>query len=122
MSRGGCPGGNHSESLSGNGDRTCDGRDPVPRSEQARWERWQIMGGSMVIACPECKKKFKGREELEGKTVRCPSCKHNFVVPGPAADKSASKPAAAPAAAQPKRGTTWDEEDEDSNPYGVTDL
>jgi predicted Zn finger-like uncharacterized protein len=81
------------------------------------------MAVSMVISCPECKKKFKGKEGLEGKTVRCPSCKHSFVVQGMAQDKGdATKTPAAPAPGMKTRKVEWTEEDENSNPYGITDL
>jgi predicted Zn finger-like uncharacterized protein len=80
------------------------------------------MAVSMVISCPECKKKFKGKEGLEGKTVRCPSCKHSFVVKGIAEEAAAPSKKAAPAAGEKKTKVEWTEEDENSNPYGVTDL
>jgi DNA-directed RNA polymerase subunit RPC12/RpoP len=79
------------------------------------------MSASTVIACPECQKKFKGREELEGKKVKCPACGHPFIVKtgGPGKPDSAPPPPAAPKAAK----KLWDEEeDQDSNPYGVTHL
>src|SRR5262249_19784111 len=93
---------------------------------------------SPVITCPQCVKKFKGRDDLAGKKIKCPFCAHPFVVPkmaetaikqpagGPAAKESA-KPAAAtnapiPFADEKKSKVGWDEEDEDQNPYGVTHL
>lgn len=33
----------------------------------------------MNIQCPNCKKKFKVPDEYEGKTAKCPSCKHDFI-------------------------------------------
>ncbi len=78
-----------------------------------------------VITCPTCNKKFRGKEELEGKRIRCPFCKEPFVVP--ASESQAIKKAPAKAGQQAtqapqKRATDWDDEDEDSNPYAVTDL
>jgi DNA-directed RNA polymerase subunit RPC12/RpoP len=72
------------------------------------------MATNTVIACPECKKKFKSREDLEGKKIRCPACNHPFVVRSEAADKGP----APEAKGKPK----WEEEDDDPNPYGVTTL
>jgi DNA-directed RNA polymerase subunit RPC12/RpoP len=78
------------------------------------------MAASAVIACPECKKKFKGRDDLEGKKIRCPACNHPFVAHLGAAEK----PASGPAGSQPKSQgkPTWEAEDDDPNPYGVTEL
>jgi DNA-directed RNA polymerase subunit RPC12/RpoP len=93
---------------------------------------------SPVITCPKCVKKFKGRDDLAGKKIKCPFCAHPFVVPaetaikqaapvsGPAAKESA-KPAAAmnapiPFADEKNKRVGWDEEDEDQNPYGITHL
>jgi DNA-directed RNA polymerase subunit RPC12/RpoP len=45
------------------------------------------MAATSVITCPECHKKFKGREELLGKRVRCPNCNHGFIVQKLAEDK-----------------------------------
>jgi DNA-directed RNA polymerase subunit RPC12/RpoP len=69
------------------------------------------------IVCPECKKSFKGREDLTGKRIRCPGCGASFVV----GDASAEEEAAAMlmsdgGATLPPRPV----EDEDNpNPYGV---
>ena len=32
------------------------------------------------ITCPQCKKSFKGRDDLAGKRIRCPGCGFAFVV------------------------------------------
>jgi DNA-directed RNA polymerase subunit RPC12/RpoP len=89
---------------------------------------------STIITCPECKKKFKGKEDLLGKKIRCPFCKEPFIVedeeatipPGGGSAKSASKkgdgkspPPPVPASAT--RGGA-DDEEEGSNPYGITHL
>jgi DNA-directed RNA polymerase subunit RPC12/RpoP len=99
------------------------------------------MAGNTVISCPECKKKFKGREDLQGKKIRCPVCGQNFIVKAVAVDKAsspgsppapgsappatpASPPGAAslPGAKQAMGKATWTAEDEDSRPYDVTHL
>jgi DNA-directed RNA polymerase subunit RPC12/RpoP len=78
------------------------------------------MAVTAVIACPKCNKKFKGRDELEGKKVRCPACGHGFIVQTLARDKvEPEKPP--PKQEQPARKNLLDDE-EDSNPYGVTTL
>ncbi len=60
------------------------------------------MAATSVITCPECAKKFKGREGLEGKKVRCPGCGHPFIVQTMAEDKVDSDEDAAPAKAPAK--------------------
>lgn len=83
------------------------------------------MAESPIITCPECKKKFKGKADLEGKKIKCPFCAKPFQVPGK--DQKAAPAAVAPAAAEaadasgPQKANQW-YEDEDSNPYGVTAL
>jgi DNA-directed RNA polymerase subunit RPC12/RpoP len=94
------------------------------------------MAGSTVISCPECKKKFKGREDLHGKKIRCPACGESFIVKALAVDKPRSPgtpaapasgnspPPANPPPAQKSYGRrVWNEEEEaDSKPYDVTHL
>jgi hypothetical protein len=88
------------------------------------------------IVCPHCRKPGKGPIELEGKYIRCRSCKKTFQVKLPAQTKAqaaategpgiyafaesikAEKPEEAPIPVLP----VIDEEEESSNPYGVTDL
>ncbi len=38
---------------------------------------------SQLITCPECKKHLQVPEELLGKKVQCPECKHTFTATGP---------------------------------------
>ncbi len=81
------------------------------------------MAEALVVACPECEKKFKPKTDVRGKKIKCPFCKEPFVVP---AGKGAKKerepepepePAAAPAAeAKP---SIDDEFDNNPDPYGV---
>jgi DNA-directed RNA polymerase subunit RPC12/RpoP len=90
------------------------------------------MAGGTVISCPECKKKFKGRDDLQGKKIRCPACGENFIVKAMAVDKPTSPAgakgqagatgAAGPATKEEFGKPTWTEEDEDARPYDVTKL
>jgi hypothetical protein len=64
------------------------------------------MADNTVINCPECKKKFKGKGDLEGKKIKCPFCAKAFVVP--------SKNAGA--------ATMATADDDDETGYGVTAL
>jgi hypothetical protein len=67
------------------------------------------MASTVTIACPECDKKINAPSEVLGKKVRCKACGHTFM-----ARAAAAKPPAKP---RPD-----DEEDEGSNPYGVTGM
>jgi DNA-directed RNA polymerase subunit RPC12/RpoP len=85
------------------------------------------MAAAAVIACPHCHKKFKGNESLKGKKIKCPKCARSFVVELVAVDKPGAPPRqeeAVKAAHDPQKSKaqTWDEEDEDSNPYAATTL
>jgi hypothetical protein len=83
------------------------------------------MATSPIITCPECKKKFKGKDDLQGKKIRCPFCKEPFVVatdeeqatvpPGGGKTDGKGPPPTA-------RGEDDDEFDAGSNPYGITKL
>jgi hypothetical protein len=93
------------------------------------------MAEAITIACPECDKKITVPAAAVGKKIRCKGCEHVFVIQAPAGKQTAAKaPAAAKAAdakkkapdakaakAQPAKPKTGDD-DEDSNPYGVTSL
>jgi predicted Zn finger-like uncharacterized protein len=96
-----------------------------------------FMAATSVITCPECGKRFKGRDDLEGRKVRCPNCGHGFIVQSLATDKIESEedqaareavaallaPTPASAAEDPKPKPYFDEEEEqNSNPYGVSTL
>jgi hypothetical protein len=91
------------------------------------------MAEAITIACPECDKKLTVAAAAVGKKVRCKGCEHVFVVAAPAAKKAA--PAKAPAAdpkkkppdakagkAKPAKPQVDDDDEENSNPYGVTSL
>lgn len=77
------------------------------------------MAETPIITCPECKKKFKGKSDLEGKKIKCPFCAKPFTVPGKGQKVTAG--AAAPASTAPEKATTWNEE-ENQDPYAVTNL
>ena len=87
---------------------------------------------STVITCPECKKKFKGKLDLEGKKIRCPFCEKAFVVKLDAAAKAkaaaakeekdkAEKEKAAVQAAEAPKPNLLDDDDEGSNPYAAAE-
>lgn len=91
----------------------------------------------VVVTCPECAKKFKPKGEVQGKKIKCPFCKHPFLVPAgkeskpdkekkPAAAKEAkakpdAKPADGPSPVTVKKPTE-DELEADHNPYGVKHI
>jgi len=90
------------------------------------------MADKIKIPCPECDRTMLGTEEVLGKKVKCKNCGAVFVAAA-AKDKAAKPgkdkaPAARPAAkaapaAKPKPAKSKPaDEDEDANPYGVTDL
>jgi DNA-directed RNA polymerase subunit RPC12/RpoP len=81
------------------------------------------MAESPVITCPECRKKFRGKGNLEGKKIKCPFCAKPFVVPaGKKAEAAGLAPAALPAAPPPPAVTFADDDEDNPNPYGVTEL
>jgi hypothetical protein len=91
-----------------------------------------------IINCPACTKKFKGKDGLEGKRIKCPLCGTPFVVAAQSSDQvkagspealpqtkaGAKKGAAkgsAPAMAKHQR-VTWNKEDEDKDPYKLGEF
>jgi DNA-directed RNA polymerase subunit RPC12/RpoP len=75
------------------------------------------------ITCPECKKSFKGRDDLEGKRIRCPGCGTSFVVKGDDADDAAAALLmAGDSGPAPPRPSLDDDDDNDPNPYGVSTI
>jgi hypothetical protein len=83
------------------------------------------MAATAVITCPNCHKKFKGSEHLRGKKIKCPKCSESFVVELVAVDNpSDPRPGEAVKAATvgKSKSATWNEEDEDANPYDITTL
>jgi len=96
------------------------------------------MADSFSIACPECEKAITVPASMEGKKIRCKSCGEVFPVHAPAARSAGVKtakpdpapkpapkkaPAKKPAAAKAKPGKpAADDDEENSNPYQVTDI
>jgi predicted Zn finger-like uncharacterized protein len=85
---------------------------------------------TITISCPKCENQIKIPADLDGKKIRCKECLHVFVVKVPPAAKAAAKAAAKPEKSDKKpakekeavvKGEAKDEEDEDANPYKVTD-
>jgi hypothetical protein len=82
------------------------------------------MAATAIITCPHCHKKFKGGEQLRGKKIKCPKCENPFVVETIVVDNPAAPPKESVKAVNTSKSkdTTWNPEDEDDNPYGVTNL
>ena len=88
------------------------------------------MAEAITIACPECDKKINVPADAVGKKIRCKACEHVFAVPAPAGKKPAAPAKGAGAkkkapdskAAKPKPAKPQDDDEENSNPYGVTSL
>ncbi len=89
------------------------------------------MATTITVTCPECEKQIKAPPEIVGKKIRCKSCGHTFHAkadagpdePAPAeAFKLAPDKEAAKAPAKGKPGPPPEEDEENANPYGVTNL
>jgi hypothetical protein len=84
------------------------------------------MADPVQIACPECGKKVKVRAEVLGKKVRCKECEEIFVakaVKAAPARAARSEPEEEPDEKPPAKDAKpaqEDDEEENSNPYGVT--
>jgi len=89
------------------------------------------------ITCPHCRKQGKGPIELDGKYIRCRHCKKSFQVKISAQAKAAQPAAPEGSGTYVFAGDTsytakeeaplrvlpvMDQEEETSNPYGITDL
>jgi DNA-directed RNA polymerase subunit RPC12/RpoP len=108
------------------------------------------MATTIAVSCPECRKQIKAPPEVQGKKIRCKACGHVFLVKPTRAGKSQpaeedlvqvlpledevvvqpldeedpldqvkAVPARKRAAPAKKK---IDDDEEDSNPYGVTDT
>jgi predicted Zn finger-like uncharacterized protein len=87
------------------------------------------MAAAITVTCPECDTTIRASAEVEGKKVRCKSCGGVFVAtaaapagavttkPGAKGAPKPAKPAPPPAAASPSAA----DDEEDENPYGVTE-
>lgn len=94
------------------------------------------MVSKMVITCTGCGKKSQGPTSLQGKKIRCKACSTVFTVPRDGGKKSggegkAGKPVpvldVVPAEEEKQEevftiAMADDEDEEDGNPYAVTDL
>jgi hypothetical protein len=103
------------------------------------------MSETITIVCPECATKMKTFAEIEGKPVRCKKCGESFVARNidkpppakagpakpapakPAAKATPAKPTAKaaktkPDAQPPKPKPDDEEEEEGSDPYGITNV
>src|SRR5947209_4142238 len=83
------------------------------------------MADTVSVTCPECGKNINMPEEILGRKVRCKGCGESFVARAsrPADKKKADKkpePAKKAAGKTPAKKVV-EEEEEDSNPYGVTE-
>src|SRR5262249_11257749 len=78
-----------------------------------------------IITCPACTKKFKTKEGLEGKRIKCPLCATPFVVPAVTEQAKAGaakgKPGDAPGTMKQQR-VTWNAEDDNSDPYKLGEF
>lgn len=80
------------------------------------------MAGVIQITCAKCDRSMKVPAEGVGKKIRCKGCGHAFIIEDPAARKKkppAQKAAKPAKAKKPARAAVDD--DEDANPYGITD-
>src|SRR5882724_3691719 len=89
-----------------------------------------------IVSCPECRRDLQVPDELLGRSVQCPDCKHPFVAQSPDAPipitsvskvQSPAPPAAAPAAVpagreQPPRPAKSRRRDEDDRDDDLDDL
>jgi len=85
---------------------------------------------ALVVTCPECDKKFKPKNDVRGKKIKCPFCAEAFVVPmgtdtpaksdGAKSAKPKAEPAPAPAAPPPPE--SMDDDDASVDPYGVKNV
>lgn len=73
------------------------------------------MADSPVITCPECKKKFKGKGNLEGKKIKCPLCAKMIIVPTAAKSEAVKEAPAPPPPAH-------DDDEAGGKGYGITTL
>lgn len=83
-----------------------------------------------IITCPACTKKFKGKEGLEGKRIKCPLCATPFVVTAEQVKAGAAAQAkgGAPAGGQAKpdmakhQRVSWNKEDDDNRGYKLGEF
>jgi predicted Zn finger-like uncharacterized protein len=89
------------------------------------------MAGTITITCPHCATTLTAPVAVAGKKVRCKSCGHIFAAQAAAGKPATEQPAppakaapapakAAPAPAKPAAG--GEDDDQNSDPYAVTDV
>jgi hypothetical protein len=83
------------------------------------------MADTVSVTCPECGKKINMPEEILGRKVRCKGCGESFVARASrGAEKKKAEKKPEPAKKAPEKSPAKkavEEDDEDSNPYGVTE-
>jgi predicted Zn finger-like uncharacterized protein len=62
---------------------------------------------SQLVACPECKKHLQVPDELIGKKVQCPECKHTFTARSPD-EEVQERMSKAPSTPPPSKTAEWD--------------
>ena len=71
---------------------------------------------SQLIACPECSKHLQVPENLLGKKVQCPECKHTFIATAPDSEDPADKTKVSTKSSPPPLKTpAWDKKAEDDD-------
>jgi predicted Zn finger-like uncharacterized protein len=70
---------------------------------------------SQLIACPECKKRLQVPEDLKGKRVQCPECKHTFTAKAPEEDEESSKTGTTASKPAPSKTPEWDKKSSSSS-------
>ena len=72
---------------------------------------------SLSVACPDCDKSLKVKDELAGKKIRCPACSSVIAIPKPASDDDELVDDwEEPAPAKRKRRAAEDDDFEDDEP------
>ncbi len=122
--------------------RTCAGAPQVRSTSpaglfpKALCESGFAMAVALIVVCTKCEKKFKPKNDVRGKKIKCPFCEHSFVVPAAkeaktdkdkpdGAKTNKGKPEAPkPEAAPPPAPTPEEVEDLDGSPdpYAVKNV
>jgi predicted Zn finger-like uncharacterized protein len=81
---------------------------------------------SIIATCTHCQAKAKVRDELAGRTVKCPKCRESFRIPqaesaSPVPAGKSSVTRVPPAARKPPARRRSDEEEDDDGPAGDDD-
>jgi predicted Zn finger-like uncharacterized protein len=72
---------------------------------------------SQLVACPECKKHLQVPDDLLGKKVQCPECKHTFTARSPGDEQEERKSKTSTTAATPptSKAPEWDKKSSSSS-------